>query len=115
MNIKPLTGILLAALVLGGTAVTIVAQSVSGPGRHGNGNGNGCSAVQKGGGDCAAKQADCIQKNGGVCSKGGAQASCAGYGQGNGKCLRQGLRDGTGPRAAKGACVNAPATSANQK
>lgn len=46
----------------------------------------------------------------GVCPNGGPRANCPGLGQGkgqgkaNGQCARQGLRDGTGPRAGTGNC-----------
>lgn len=70
----------------------------------------------------AARQAACLEKNGGVCPKGGAQATCPKTGQGpgkgamkgkgNGRCA--GLRDGTGPRSQNGTCTQAQPQAARQ-
>lgn len=52
----------------------------------------------------AARQADCLEKNGGVCPQGGPSDKCKGKGQGQGKQCRNGARDGTGPRAGTADC-----------
>lgn len=96
-----LSGLIAAGLLLGGTA--LLAGNGPGP------NGRGYGGPPKSDEERAARQAACLEKNAGVCPNGGPQAECSGYGQGgkgkgNGKCARQGLRDGTGPRSANGTC-----------
>jgi hypothetical protein len=110
MKNKALVGMMVAGLLIAGAALTALAQN--GPGK----NGCGCGGPPKSDQERAARQAACLEKNGGVCPNGGPRASCPGYGQGgqgkgNGKCARQGLRDGTGPRSGNGTCPNAPARS----
>ena len=97
-----LSGLIAAGLLLGGTS--LFAGNGSGP------NGRSYGGPPKSDDERAARQAACLEKNGGVCPNGGPRAECPGYGQGghqgkgNGKCARQGLRDGTGPRSANGTC-----------
>jgi hypothetical protein len=110
MKNKTLTGLIVAGLVMSGAAFSLLAQN--GPGRGGNGKGYGGPPQSQA--ERAARQAACIEKNGGVCPNGGPKANCPGYGQGGqgkgkGNCARQGLRDGTGPRAGTGTCPNTPA------
>ena len=100
-----ISGLIAAGLLLGGMTVSTFA---------GNGPGNGCGygGPPKTAEERAARQAACLVKNGGVCPNGGPRANCPGCGQGgqgkgNGKCARQGLRDGTGPRSGNGTCPNA--------
>ncbi len=112
MKSKALTGLIVAGLMMSGAAFTLLAQN--GPGQGRNGNGKGYGGPPQSQAERAARQAACIAKNGGVCPNGGPKANCPDYGQGgqgkgNGKCARQGLRDGTGPRAGNGACPNTPA------
>ena len=107
MKSKTLVGMMVAALVIAGATITAFAQ-------NGPGNGRGYGGAPKSDAERAARQAACQEKNGGVCPNGGPRANCPGYGQGgqgkgNGKCARQGLRDGTGPRSANGTCPNAAA------
>ncbi len=107
MKSKTLVGMMVAALVIAGATITAFAQ-------NGPGNGRGYGAAPKSDAERAARQAACQEKNGGVCPNGGPRANCPSYGQGgqgkgNGKCARQGSRDGTGPRSANGTCPNAPA------
>jgi hypothetical protein len=114
MKNKTLAGLIVAGLVMSGAAFSLLAQN--GPERGGDGKGYGGPPQSQE--ERAARQAACLEKNGGVCPNGGPRANCPGYGQGgqgqgNGKCARQGLRDGTGPRSANGTCPNAPAK--NQK
>lgn len=104
-----ISGLIAAGLLLGG--MTLSALAGNGPG---NGNGKGYGGPAKSAEERAARQAACIEKNGGVCPNGGPRAECPGYGQGgqgkgNGKCARQGARDGTGPRSANGTCPKTPA------
>jgi hypothetical protein len=78
---------------------------------NGPGNGRGYGGAPKSDAERAARQAACIEKNGGVCPNGGPRASCPGLGQGKGqgqqgqgKGQRRGACDGTGPRAGTGNC-----------
>ena len=108
MKNKALVGMMVAGLLIAGAALTSLAQN--GPGKNGCGYGTPPKSAE----ERAARQATCLEKNGGVCPNGGPKASCqgqGGQGKGNGKCARQGLRDGTGPRGANGTCPNAPAAS----
>lgn len=110
MKNKALVGMMVAALLIASATVAAIAQ-------NGPGKGCGYSGPPKSDAERAARQSACLEKNGGVCPNGGPRANCPGYGQGgqgkgNGKCARQGLRDGTGPRGANGTC---PKTPANRK
>jgi hypothetical protein len=77
---------------------------------NGPGNGRGYGGPPRSAEERAARQAACIEKNGGVCPNGGPGASCPGLGQGKGqgqgqgKGQRWGACDGTGPRAGTGSC-----------
>lgn len=108
-----ISGLVAAGLLLGGIAMSAFA---------GNGPGNGCGygGPPKSEEERAARQAACLEKNGGVCPNDGPRANCPGLGQGqgkgqgngNGNCWRRGARDGTGPRAGTGNC---PVNGATQK
>lgn len=103
---RQITGLVVAAIIMGASAGALKAQNAPGQGRNGQGYGGPPASEQ----ERAARQAACAQKNGGVCPGGGPRSECAGQGMRRGKCngagvgARQGLRDGTGPRAAKGTC-----------
>ena len=110
MKNKAIAGLIVAGLLMSGAAFTLLAQN--GPGRGGKGKGYGGPPQSQE--ERAARQAACLEKNSGVCPNGGPRANCTGNGQGGqgngkGKCDRQGLRDGTGPRSANGTCPNTPA------
>jgi hypothetical protein len=95
MKINIIATIAAATLLAAGSAL---AQNCTGTGPRGQGKGYGGppqSAEER-----AARQAACLEKNGGVCPQGGPRAECPGFGQGKGK----GLRDGTGPRSQDGTC-----------
>ena len=105
MKNKALAGLIVGGLLMSGAAFSLLAQNGPGQGRNGCGYG-GPPKTQE---ERAARQAACLEKNGGICPNGGPRANCSGYGrgnpgQGNGKCARQGLRDGTGPRRGNGMC-----------
>jgi hypothetical protein len=96
-----LSGWIAAGLLLAGNS--LLAGNGPGP------NGRGYGGPPKSDEERAARQAACLERNGGVCPNGGPRADCPRYGQrspgsGYGKGARQGLRDGTGPRAANGTC-----------
>lgn len=98
-----LSGLIAAGLVLAGTSLL----AGNGPGPSGRGYGGPPKSDE----ERAARQAACLEKNGGVCPNGGPRAECPGYGQGGqgkgngqGQGWRRGARDGTGPRAANGTC-----------
>lgn len=113
MKNKTIAGLLVATLVMGGAAFTLLAQN--GPGRGGKGKGYGGPPQSQE--ERAARQGACLEKNGGICPNGGPRTNCPaggmGKGKGAGNCGRNGLRDGTGPRSANGTCPNAP--TQNQK
>lgn len=98
-----ISGLIAAGLLLGG--MTLSAFAGNGPG-----NGKGYGGPPKSDAARAARQAACIEKNGGVCPNGGPRANCPGLGQGKGQGQgqgqgqRRGARDGTGPRAGTGNC-----------
>jgi len=104
-----ISGLVAIGLLISGTSVSLLAGN--GPGPNGRGYGGPARSAE----ERAARQAACLEKNGGVCPNGGPKLNCPGrgMGQGNGKgkCARQGLRDGTGPRSATGTCPNSPAQS----
>ena len=111
MKNKILAGLILAGLLLGGAVMTAMAQN----GQGGKGQGKGYGGPPQSQEERAARQAACLEKNGGVCPNGGPQTNCpaGGMGKGKGACKggggQHGLRDGTGPRSADGTCPNAPA------
>jgi hypothetical protein len=101
-KLTTLTILAVAALLAAGTAF-----SQNNPGSCGAGYGGPPKSAE----ERAARQAACLEKNGGVCPQGGPRANCpgkgygkAGKGQGQGNCYRRGARDGTGPRAGTGTC-----------
>ena len=118
MKSKTISGWIAAGLLLAG--LTLAAVAGNGPGNNGPGNGcgRGYGGPPKSDAERAARQAACLEKNGGVCPNGGPRAECPGYGQGgqgkgkgngNGQGWRRGARDGSGPRAGAGNCpVNGP-------
>ena len=73
---------------------------------NGPGSGRGYGGPAKSNEERAARQAACIEKNGGVCPNGGPRANCPGIsqGKGQGKGQRRGACDGTGPRAGTASC-----------
>ena len=107
MKLNMLAVIAVASLLAAGTTF---AQNCTGKGPRGQGKGYGGPAQTAE--ERAARQAACLQKNGGVCPNGGPRAECTGMGQGQGKGKMQGkgngygrgLRNGTGPRSADGTC-----------
>ena len=109
MKQKILAGLVIAGLLVGGAAFSVLAQN--GAGRAGNGKGYGGPPQSQE--ERAARQAGCLEKNGGVCPNGGLGTNCPaggmGKGKGQGKGGQHGLRDGTGPRSANGTCPNTPA------
>jgi hypothetical protein len=104
MKRRLLTGLVVAGLAIGGTAVSLLAQNGPGQGRNGFGYGGPPKSAE----ERAARQAACIERNGGVCPNGGPRADCPRRGMGPrngaGQGWRRGLRNGTGPRSAKGTC-----------
>jgi hypothetical protein len=99
------SGLIAAGLLLGGTSLSALAG-------NGPGNGRGYGGPPKSEEERSARQAACIERNGGICPNGGPRVECPrdGQGRGNGKAngngqgLRHGARDGTGPRAGTGNC-----------
>jgi hypothetical protein len=108
MKSKALGGLLVAGLLMSGAAFSVLAQNGPGQGR----NGFGYGGPPKTEAERAARQAACLERNGGLCPNGGPNANCPGrgmgQGQGAGNRWRHGLRDGTGPRGANGTCPNTP-------
>jgi hypothetical protein len=104
MKLKVTLGAMIVGLLLSATTASLFAQNCPGGGPNGKGYGGPPKTEQ----ERAARQAACLEKNGGVCPNGGPRADCPrrGMGQGNGagQCWRHGLRDGTGPRSANGTC-----------
>lgn len=102
-----ISGLIAAGLLLGGISL----YAGNGPA-----NGKGYGGPPKSDEERAARQAACLEKNGGVCPNGGPRAAgeCKGQGQGKaqGKGQRRGACDGTGPRAGTGNC---PANGQPQK
>lgn len=107
MKLDLLAAITVASMLAVGTTL---AQDNSGANRRGQGRGYG--GPPQSNEARAARQAACLEKNGGVCPNGGPRAECSGLGQGQGQgrgfCRGQGqsrgLRDGTGPRSGDGTC-----------
>jgi hypothetical protein len=99
MSIKTLTVMAAIGLL---AATTAFAQNAPGP------RGKGYGGPPQSEAERAARQADCIAKNGGVCPQGGPGVNCPGKGQGQGAGYRRGACDGTGPRAGTGACPKTP-------
>lgn len=95
MKRKMIAGLIAASLLAGGAAF---AQNGPSQGKCNNGAGYGGPPQSEE--ERALRQLLCLEKNDGVCPNGGPRAGGQGYGEGKG--LRQGARDGTGPRAGQG-------------
>ena len=89
MKLNTLTVIVAAGLLAAGTAF-----AGNGPGPRGQGKGYGGPPQSPE--ERAARQAGCLEKNGGICPQGGPRGSGQGKGQGQGNQWRKGARDGTG-------------------
>ena len=102
MKLNTLTVMVAAGLLAAGTAF-----AGNGQGPRGKGYGGPPQSSE----ERAARQAACLEKNGGVCPQGGPRANCQGNGQGQGQGnqFRRGARDGTGPRAGTTNCPVNPA------
>lgn len=106
-----MAGLIVAGLLMSGAALTVMAQN--GPGGKGKGKGYGGPPQSQE--ERAARQASCLEKNGGICPNGSPQTNCPadcngqGSGKGKGKGGQNGKRDGTSPRNANGTCPNTPA------
>ena len=102
MKIKAIIGCVTAALFLSVAGTALFGQN--GPGPKGRGYGGPPQSQE----ERAARQASCLQTNGGVCPNGGSRTNCPGRGMGQGNGAghgwRHGLCDGTGPRSANGTC-----------
>jgi hypothetical protein len=115
MKDKTLAGLIVAGLVMSGATVSLLAQN--GPGQGRNGCGKGYGGPPQSQEERAARQAACLDKNGGICLNGGPRTNCPAGGMGKGKGAgkgagnggRHGLRNGTGPRSVNGNCPNTPA------
>ena len=94
MKRTAMIGLMVVGLLMSGAAANLFAGN--GPG---NGRGNGGPA--KSDAERAARQAACMEKNGGVCPNGGPRANCPGLGQGKGQGQGQ-------ARASAGEPVMAP-------
>ena len=96
-----MVGLVAVGLLMSGAAANLFAQSAPC-------NGRGYGGPPKSDEERAARQAACLEKNGGICPNGGPRTNCPalGQGKGNGKGQgwRRGARDGTGPRGANGTC-----------
>ncbi len=113
MKRRILLGIAVTGLLLGGLASTVLAQNGPGPGCCGRGYGGPPKTEQ----ERAARQAACLEQNGGVCPNGGPRTNCpawSGQGKATGQGRGKGLRDGTGPRSANGTCPVAQTKSASK-
>lgn len=102
MKRKALAGLTAMGLLISGAAVSLFAGNGPGPGS----NGCGYGGPPKNAEERAARQAACLERNGGICPNGGPRTNCPGrgWGAGNGagRGWRHGLRDGTGPRGGAG-------------
>jgi hypothetical protein len=99
MKNMAMIGLVAAGLMFGSAMTSLQAQ-------NGPGNGRGYGGPPKSEEERAARQAACLEMNGGICPNGGPRAAGGpkGMGKGNGQGWRHGLRDGTGPRNASGTC-----------
>lgn len=102
MKHKLIAGLIVAGLLISGAALTAMAQN--GPGGKSKGKGYGGPPQSQE--ERAARQAGCLEKNGGICPNGGPQTNCPADcngqgGKGKGKGAQNGKRDGTGPRNTK--------------
>jgi len=111
MKCKFINGLIAAGLLLGGMALSTFAG-------NGPGNGQGYGGPPKSDEARAARQAECLERNGGLCPNGGPRVSGErrgkGPGNGQGQGWRRGARDGTGPRAGTGNCPLTNPTPAQQ-
>jgi hypothetical protein len=102
MKCKMTIGAVAAAVLMIASPAMLLAQNCPGGGPNGRGYGGPPKSEE----ERAARQAACLEKNGGVCPNGGPQANCpaggVGQGKGAGKGQGKGLRNGTGPRAGNG-------------
>lgn len=114
MKKNTVVGLVVAGLLWSGSLLGLIAQNAPAQGRQGNGYGTAPKTQE----ERAARQASCLEKNGGVCPKGGPAVSCPGRGQGQGlgagPGARNGLRDGTGPRRGTGTCPLTPPAPAQK-
>ncbi|MCW5555453.1 MAG: hypothetical protein KIS67_25235 [Verrucomicrobiae bacterium] len=92
-----ISSVMAAGLLIGGLTL---------PAFGGNGNGCGYGGPPKSDEERAARQAACLEKNGGICPNGGPRAEYPGFGQGKGrgqgKGWGKGVCDGTGPKGPNG-------------
>ncbi len=107
MKLKIVMAGLAASFALGMAPGTLLAQNGPNAGPRGKGYGGPPQTEQ----ERAARQAACLEKNGGICPNGGPRKECPGPGLGQGgkgnragHGWQRGARDGTGPRAASGNC-----------
>jgi hypothetical protein len=113
MKNKMATGLVVVGLVMSGAAFSAFAQN--GPGQGRNGNSQGYGGPPQSQEERVARQAACLEKNGGTCPNGGPRTNCPGLGQGHGKGAghgwRRGACDGTGPLNTGATCpkTNSPA------
>lgn len=87
---KTIAGLIVAGLMLAGTS-SMFAQNA-----QTNGQCKGYGGPPQSEQERIARQAACLEKNGGVCPQGGPKANCPKLGQGQGK--GNGACDGTGPK-----------------
>jgi hypothetical protein len=106
MKLKAILAVV-ASLALGAASSTLMAQNGNNAGPKGRGYGGPPQNEQ----ERAARQAGCLEKNGGVCPNGGPRTDCPGPGMGKGgkgngagHGWQRGARDGSGPRGANGNC-----------
>jgi hypothetical protein len=105
MNRKLIVMLVAAGLFAAGSAFAQSQGQCAGRG----GKGPGYGGPPQSEAERAARRAECLEKNGGVCPNGGPNKDCQGprvgqgrgQGQGQGHGWRKGLCDGTGPRAGK--------------
>ncbi len=103
---------ILAVIAVASLMAVSTSFAQGGPRGQGNGYGGPANTPE----ERAARQAACLEQNGGVCPQDGVCGAGQGQGQrkrngqGNGNGQRNGLRDGTGPRSVDGTCPagNAP-------
>jgi len=91
-DMKTIAGLIVAGLMLAGGS-TVFAQNA-----QCNGQGKGYGGPPQSEQERLARQAACLEKNGGVCPQGGPRKECQGVGQGKGQGKGNGVCDGTGPK-----------------
>jgi hypothetical protein len=87
---KTIAGLIVAGLMLAGTS-SMLAQNA-----QTNGQRKGYGGPPQSEQERIARQAACLEKNGGVCPQGGPRTNCPSLGQGQGQ--GKGACDGTGPK-----------------